>query len=279
VGEQHVIENEHVIELLDAYALGALEEAETSSVEAHVAECVECWNEMTTAQETAGLLSLSVAMHEAPARLGERIISTAQRETSPVPVEGRRGFWARFSRPMAVGAMGVASVAVIAVGLSMQEQVDDLEAENSTLNSQLRASTFALEQQLAETDAKLEEQEILLAVSSDENTQELVVAPTRRGVEGTANYSYSEDDRQGVVECIGLEPLPPGMLYQVWVESAEGTYPMATFLPVDGECLVTMSLGYLKSPPTAIGITTETIPGGVEEPSTPWVLYTEIPQG
>jgi len=273
-----VIENEHVIELLDAYALGALEEAETNSVEAHVADCVECWNEMTTAQEAAGLLSLSVAIHEAPARLGERIISTAQRETSPVPIERRRGFWGRFSRPIGIGAMGVASVAVIAVGLTMQQQVDDLEAENAALNAELRAETFALEQELADTEARVAEQEILFAVSSDENAQEFAVAPRSGSVEGSASYAYSPDARQGVVECIGLEPLPPGMLYQLWVESDEGTHPMATFQPVDGECLVTMSLGYLESAPTAIGITTEMIPGGLDEPSTPWLLYSEIPQ-
>jgi anti-sigma-K factor RskA len=274
-----VIDNEHVVELLDAYAIGALDESEAGSVERHVAECVECWNEMSTAQEAAALLSLSVPIVEAPERLGERIISTAQRETTPVPVrtEGR-GFLRRLGWGSAVGAMGIASVAAIAFGVSMQDQVDDLEAENAALNAELRSETFALEQELADTEARVEEQEILFTVANDENTQEFDVEPSNGSVEGSASYAYSPDARQGVVECIGLEPLPPGMLYQLWVVSEDGTHPMATFQPVDGKCLVTMSLGYLESPPEAIGITKERIPGGVDEPTGSWLLYSEIPQ-
>jgi hypothetical protein len=273
------MDQEHVIEQLDAYAIGALEAPEADGIERHVADCVSCWNELGRAQEAASLLALSVPMHEAPARLGERIISTAQRETSPIPVrtEGR-GFFARLGLgwPAAAGAMGMASVALIAFGMYTQNQVNDLEDENAQLSSQLQASTFALEQELASTQAQVEEQEILLAVSSDEQAQEFEVAP-RSGDVGNAQYTYSPNGKQGVVECYGLDPLPPGMLYQLWVVSEDGAHPMATFLPQDGECLVTMSLGYLESPPTGIGVTTELIPGGLDEPEGEWVLYSELP--
>jgi hypothetical protein len=41
----------------------------------------------------------------------------------------------------------------------------------------LRSSTFTLEQQLASTQSEVAEQEILLAVSSDENAVEFEVTP------------------------------------------------------------------------------------------------------
>ena len=271
---------EQIVEILDAYALGAVEPEEAANVEGHVADCVECWNELGRAHEAAALLALSVPRLEAPALLGERIISTAQREATPVRAEKKPSLFERlgFGWPAAAGAMGVASVAAIVFGLSMQQQVNDLEDENAALNSELRASTFALEQDLANTEARVEEQEILLAVSSDDNAQELEVAPMSTNDNGAARYTYSADVRQGVVECYGMETLPPGMLYQVWVVNEDGTHPMATFQPQDGKCLVTMSLGYLDSPPTGIGVTVETIPGGLDGPSGEWALYSEIPQ-
>jgi anti-sigma factor RsiW len=124
---------DQILELLDAYALGAVEPEEATGVEHHVAECVGCWNELGRAQETAALLTLSVPLKQAPERLGQRIISTAQRETSPIRGGEKQGFFRRLGVgwPALAGTLGVASVAAFAFGISMQEQVNDLEAENS----------------------------------------------------------------------------------------------------------------------------------------------------
>lgn len=279
-----MIDSEHVLELIDAYALGAVEEQEAAVIEEHVAECVPCWNELGRAQETAAMLSLSVPLHQAPERLGQRIISTAQRESSPVRTEEKRGFFGRIGIgwPALAGTLGVATVAAFAFGLSMQQQVNDLEGENSTLTADLRASTFALEQELASTKSQIETQEILFEVSSDEDAQEFAVMPVAStgpsSDPAVAQYTYSASEHQGVVECTGLEPLPPGTLYELWIVNDEGSHPVGTFQPQDGECLVTMQLGYLESPPTGIGVTTEVIPGGLDEPEGDWVLYSEIPQ-
>jgi hypothetical protein len=278
------MDSEHVLEQLDAYALGAVEEDEAKVIEEHIAECVGCWNELGRAQETAALLTLSVPLHQAPERLGQRIISTAQRETSPIRAEEKRGFFQRIGMgwPALAGTFGVATVAAFAFGLSMQQQVSDLEGENSALSADLRASTFALEQELASTKSQVETQEILFEVSNDEDAQQFDVMPVAstgpRSDPGVARYTYSASESQGVVECTGLDPLPPGMLYELWVVNDDGTHPVATFQPQDGECLVTMKLGYLESPPTGIGVTTETIPGGLDEPDGDWILYSEIPQ-
>jgi hypothetical protein len=40
-----------------------------------------------------------------------------------------------------------------------------------------------------------------------------------------------------------------------------------------------MDLAYLESPPTGIGVTAETIPGDLDEPTGEWLLYSEIPHG
>jgi hypothetical protein len=268
-----------ILETLDAYAIGATLDDETSSIETHVASCVGCWSELEKARETASLISLTVPMRQAPDRLRERIISTAQRETSPGQGGKRRGFLERLGLgwPAAAGAMGVASVAAIAFGLSMQQQVDDLQAENSTLQASLRAETFDLGQQLAETEARVDEQEVLLAVAADEEATETEIEPALQSMEAGAHYTYSSDARAGVVECYGMQPLPPGKLYQMWVVAEDGTHPVATFLPGDGECLVAVDFAGLQSPATAIGVTVESIPGALDEPDGAWVLYSEFP--
>ena len=84
---------EQVRELLDAYALGASEPSEAKIVEEHVADCVRCWDELSTGQRTAALIALTVRIEEAPSRLGQRIIAQAQRERTPKPE--RSPFWQR----------------------------------------------------------------------------------------------------------------------------------------------------------------------------------------
>ena len=42
-----LVDCQQVAEMLDAYALGALGAEEVRAVEAHVADCVSCWEEVT----------------------------------------------------------------------------------------------------------------------------------------------------------------------------------------------------------------------------------------
>lgn len=71
---------QEVRELLDAYALGAAEQAEAEGLERHVADCVRCWHVLNEAQRTTVLLSLAVAIEEAPPSLRDRILTQAKQD-------------------------------------------------------------------------------------------------------------------------------------------------------------------------------------------------------
>ena len=51
-------------ELLDAYALGALEKREAAKLERHIGGCLRCWEELGKSQRTAALLAISVPIQD-----------------------------------------------------------------------------------------------------------------------------------------------------------------------------------------------------------------------
>jgi hypothetical protein len=57
----------HVDDLVPGYALGALEPAEVSAVDAHIRTCAECEGSLTEAQRTVGVLPFTVPLHTPPA--------------------------------------------------------------------------------------------------------------------------------------------------------------------------------------------------------------------
>ena len=273
---------QEILEMVDAYALGAAVAEEAATIERHVAGCIGCWEELTRAQQTADRLSLSVQSVEAPARLGERIITQAQRETAPIRVKQRRpgGLlgWLRPSWPAVATAFGAVSIFAIVFSASLKTQLDDLKDNNNDLKADVQAATFALDQQLRATDSRLQEQEILTSVMSDGQRQQLDVTSTTTSAAG-ASYTWSPETRRGIVECQGVPDLPPGKLYQLWVEAGEDLYPLATFQTQGGWCLVAMDMSFLDTRPTGIGVSIETVPGGVTGPSNGWAFYAALPSG
>ncbi len=119
-------------ELLDAYALGALEKREGEELMRHVAGCLSCWEELSKSQRTAGLLALSVPIHEAPARLRERLMAEAGREGIVIH---RLPFWQRL-RPgwrSTARAVGLAGVVALVFSGFLQVQMTGLRGDKNDL--------------------------------------------------------------------------------------------------------------------------------------------------
>ncbi len=262
--------------MVDAYALGAVAPEEASSLEQHVADCVGCWDELNRAQQTADLISLSVPSVESPRLLGERIISQAQREAVPIPVRHRSGpgLWQRLrpSWPAAAAAFGAVSIFALIFSATLKDDLDDLKAENNDLKAEVQAATFSLDQQLRAADSRLQEQEIITAVMSDSDRQQMTVASASDS-SVFASYTWSPTARRGILECENVPDLPPGKVYELWIEAGEDVYPLATFQSQGGWCLVTMDMSFLDTRPTGMGVSVETVPGGVAGPSSGWALY------
>jgi len=74
---------EQVMELLDAYALGAADAHEAAAIEEHVADCVRCWSSLDAAQRVAASLALSTAQQKAPPSLLSRVLAETERRQRP----------------------------------------------------------------------------------------------------------------------------------------------------------------------------------------------------
>jgi anti-sigma-K factor RskA len=70
--------NNHVTDLIPAYALGSLDEDEARLVENHLASCSTCQAELRSYQAVAGQLSLAVPETDPPADLKQRLLARVQ---------------------------------------------------------------------------------------------------------------------------------------------------------------------------------------------------------
>jgi anti-sigma-K factor RskA len=252
-----------VDELLDAYALGALERSEAEVLERHVADCLRCWEELSKSQRTAGLLAISVPLHAAPSHLGDRLISRARREgeTPGTPV------WQRI-RPGwrgSVGAAAAAGACALVFAAFLQVQLSGLRGDNDELAEQLSAANSELEQQ----------QQIVAVLSASDN-QKLPMDAAAVRSQAESVYNWSRDSAAGFILCSNFPALPENSVYQVWFTRSDQAEPIATFLPQDGACQIPMDMSRLDWRPEGIGISVEPA-GGSEQPTGRWFAYAAFP--
>jgi len=250
-----------VMDLLDAYALGAVDKAEAKEIEAHVADCVRCWDELNRAQRTAALLVLSVPVQEAPAALGERIIGMARDERRLSPFG--QGWLQRLGlgRPVAVGAVGVAGLAALVFSAFLQVQMNDLRDENGSL-----------ERQVAAADTELAQQQQVQAVLAASDTQKLPIIPTRSSADVTGDYTWSAAEGIGMLNLRDLQPLSDQQVYQMWFTFGSQALPAGTCVPLNGRCDFIVYFGSIRRWPDGVGVSVEPA-GGSVMPNKPWFLF------
>jgi anti-sigma factor RsiW len=249
-------------ELLDAYAVGALEESESDELMRHVGDCISCWEELSKSERTAGLLALAVPIQEAPAHLRDRLMAQAGREggaaTHRLPLWRRlRPGWRSTAR-----AVGLAGVVALAFSAFLQVQMSGLRGDKNDL-----------EQQLTATGAELEQQRQIVAVLSAPDTRKVPMEAATIRSQAESVYNWSRQNDTGFIVCHNFPPLPAGSVYQVWFTAEAGsTEPVATFVPQDGGCQIPMDMSRLDWRPAGIGISVEP-EGGSVRPSSRWFAY------
>src|SRR3989475_11553288 len=131
------------MELVDAYALGALENQAPAALQQHLAACAPCREELSKSQRTAALLSLSVRIEQAPSSLRARIFAMAETEKYDLPA------WRRFlpSRRTSTRALAFGGVAALAFAVFLQAQLTNLRGDKNQLQEQLSAARSGLAQQ------------------------------------------------------------------------------------------------------------------------------------
>lgn len=218
-------------ELLDAYALGALEAEEANPIEAHISDCLRCWDALTEAQRVAALLALSAPLQRSNPALGRRLLERVAREART----GRRPLWLRLL-PLTTALLLLLAVAALAWALVLQRQVDDLRAENRRL-------------------ARFQEEALLVMLAADRQGAEMTGSGPWATV--VARCYWSRADRLGLLLAYGLPEPPPGMAYQFWVYSDHRAVSGGVFKPRDGVVLRVVSIEAAWDTPSAFFITLE----------------------
>jgi anti-sigma-K factor RskA len=126
------MDNESIHELTPAYALDALDPAETEAYEEHLSGCARCREELAELAATVGALAYAAPPADPPDHLRARILEAARAERpNVVPLRPR------WSAPQRAIAAVAAVAACVAVGLGIWNVV--LQNRLDTARGDLRA--------------------------------------------------------------------------------------------------------------------------------------------
>jgi anti-sigma-K factor RskA len=178
----------HVIDLLPAYALGCLEEAEAARAAEHTAQCAACRAELQPYLAVADRLALAAPDALPPARVKKELMRRIERPTAAPSAEPRPGWWQQmaglFRRP--APAWALASLVLIVA---------------------LAAANIWLWQRLARTEGN----------NTDGQIRVVAMLPTGAAPQAAGKLLISMDGEYGTLVVDGLPPLDPSRQYQLWL--------------------------------------------------------------
>lgn len=177
---------EHVVELLPAYALGILEESEAKMVSDHLATCDSCRADLRAYGQVVDGLPLAMVRVDPPASLKDKILQQATSTKLPAPAQPSRNWWQELNARLASVApvWGMVSLILIVV---------------------LGASNLFLWQRLNQ----VEDNQNRLATVSLMGTD---LAPGATGM-----LVISADGEHGTLVVDGLPVLDASQQYQLWL--------------------------------------------------------------
>jgi anti-sigma-K factor RskA len=210
---------EQIREMIEAYALGALDAPDQAMVETHLAECAACRQLLNEYAEMVNALPQAVALAsplQPPDSLKARVLKSL--ETAPPltpaasapkksqPTFPRPKSWWRI-RPLAAAALTL--LIVVLLGWSVQMSV-----------------ALARERALRAEFANLvDKQEVVLEVIDSSKTTRRVLLPLEKGSSDAYGKLFTRSDLPHVVAMAARLPQPPpGQAYHLWVISAGQTH-------------------------------------------------------
>jgi anti-sigma-K factor RskA len=290
-----------VLELLPAYALGALEPEEMLAVDAYLNQHQELLIRLRNAEEAAAQLAHAAPLAPLPATAKARLMSRVQAdlatpEATPattetvvrpkraMPTPPQQSWWGRlrplFTSPLWVGVSAAALLILLLSLFYIQQlqtqlngandqlgQLEERVSELETANVQLEQANQNLLQQMQTDQARL----MLIANADPDRTLQL---SNPEGEPGAGGTFYVRDD-EGLLMWHGLESLPQDKSYQLWlIPPAEGAPVPAGLLEMDAD---TPDWLTVQIPPdaqnfAAVGVSIEPA-GGSPAPTGPIVLH------
>ena len=230
----------HPEDMLEAFALDALDLDDEERIQDHLDGCGRCSAVVDSYQETAAILARSVDPLEPPPGLRARLMQAVSRaepeapdapEPQLVPSFGDRLIDSRMVRTLAPIAASTAMVLVVlavAMNLRISGQVDDLKLENASLLARLDANMATVTAQIS--DANDAESKVMDTVLDLQKTSYELARPNNISLELRSPYAgsraqgillVSSDGSRGVIMVAGMEPPNPSTSYDVWLMRGE----------------------------------------------------------
>lgn len=239
--------NSHPDELLEAFALDALEDDEFLQVEQHLDSCVRCRGYVAQLHQTTSGLGLFLDQSIPPAALGLRIRQalTAAVETAPVEtgpnsrstgVSARRRFttpqWAMplaavlmlslfslslFMNIQATGRMDQMERASSTVTAQLDQavaQTKRLEEDNEARSNQVAAAASTEASQMMDTIQEIRAASYLLALPE---TRPLVLEPPGGAGDSQGVLLVEDKGNRAFLMISDMAQPPPRRPYQVWL--------------------------------------------------------------
>ncbi len=278
-------ENEpaHPLELLEAYALDALDEEETFQVEAHLDWCGPCSREAAGLQESVAPLELMAERTQPPRELQARLMQSLEPARSTVSAgvsatggDSKPNFWrpaVRFLLPVAAMVMvGLFSAAMV-LNARLSDRTQGLESQNSTLTAQVDLSIS--ENQLMED--KLNQLQLTSYWLANPANQPLALKPARSAGSSKGVLLLAKDGSGAVIMVTGMKVHSPGSTYQVYL-MRQGNRVWAAEVKVDDQGWGTKAFWPEESlfRFDKIELVSETIPGSAS-PAADMVMEANIP--
>ena len=259
---------------IDAWAIGALPEAEARKVEAHLAECPECQADASSAGSVAVGLAGSVPDQSPSPAVRARVMAAIaapsavaaglQSRTDPLPFVVRE----RPSLAARTGWLVAAASLVLAAyltwdGLRLRDQVATLSAQLA----EARALNAAAETRIAALQHAAQQGASAMAILTAPDMARIDLAGQPEAPDARARAFWSRE-RGMVFSASKLPPPPPGKVYQVWVVTTAPAPLSAGLIEPDsqGHVDVVFATPVDIPQPVAVAVTLEPA-GGVPAPT------------
>lgn len=230
----------HPEDMLEAFALDALDLEEELIVQDHLDNCDQCSDIVDRFQATAAELAGLVQVQGPPAGLLARVMQAISREEPPpliapapqivpqlVPSFGDRLIDSKLVRmlvPLGASVAMVLVVVAVTMNVRISNEVDDLKRENESLQTSLNSNLATMTAQISEASvAKSEVMETVfkLQQASYELAQpdnvSLELNPPSAGSSSQGILLVSRDGSRGVIMVSGMNPPSPYTDYHVWL--------------------------------------------------------------
>jgi len=207
-------EQETLLDLAPAYALGALSPEEALRFEAYLAGSPEAQREVAEYREVAALLALGGPEAAPTPELRERVLSRIRGPSASRPAAPRRR-----SPPWGALAAGLVAAVGLGFGYVQLRETQDLRGELGRTMRRLAETSELLTAREATLNAIFEPgvQMFQLTASGDPNP--------------LIQVFWDRERHRAIVHGYKLESVPQGRAYQLWFIKDGAPVPSVTFKP------------------------------------------------